>query len=307
MTRTDSSNRGPTPPRWLMLAVGVLLTLVWGTSWGMISIGLKAGLPPFTGSALRFVLAGAVMVGAAVVLGHPLWSRDKVERRVLWANAVGSFVISYGAVYWAQQFVPSGLASVIFASFPLFMALLAHFFLAGERMGPGGLVGVVLGFAGIAVIFADDLSMGDDPRAQLAITVLLLAPIASAVADLAIKGWGGGLHPITLSAVPMSAGAGALVAMALVWERPVEIPVTLPALGSMVYLALLATALNFGLYFWLLRHAPATKVSMLAYTIPVVAVIFGVTVLGEPWSGQMVVGTVAVIAGVALSSFSQRH
>ena len=138
-----------------ILAAFVLLTLVWGTTWAAIRIGL-AGLPPLTGVALRFAIAGTVLAAVGLRLGVRLGgSRREVG---LWVvNGILSFCISYSVVYWSEQYLPSGLTAVLFATHPLMVAVLAHFVLPGERLSRLAGLGLLLGFGGVAVIFSDDL------------------------------------------------------------------------------------------------------------------------------------------------------
>ena len=104
-----------------------LLISIWGTTWAAIRVGLE-GLPPFTGVAIRFAIAAVVMVIVAYWRRWPLGSGAKTHG--LWLiNAALSYSASYGVVYWAEQWVPSGLAAVLFSTFPLFVAVMAHLWL----------------------------------------------------------------------------------------------------------------------------------------------------------------------------------
>ena len=135
----------------------IVLTLIWGSTWAVIRLGLE-GIPPLTGVALRFAIAGAILLALVPRLGVRFtWSREELG---LWAmNGLLSFSASYTIVYWAEQHIPSGLAALLFATYPLFVAVLAHFFLPGERLGWSSAVGILLGFAGVGVIFSDDLHL----------------------------------------------------------------------------------------------------------------------------------------------------
>lgn len=293
-----------------------VITLVWGTTWAVIRVGL-AGVPPFTGAALRFALAGSVLLVAARLLGIRLGgSRREIS---LWlVNAVGSFFISYGIVYWGEQYVPSGLTAVLFATFPLFVAILAHFFLVGERLTPPAVVGVLVGFAGVAVIFSEDLSQLDDPWAvggtgaggpsvAVAAAILLIAPAVASVANVAIKKWGKGIHPVSLSAVPMLLAAAGLGGVAFALERHEAMTFDVASVGSILYLALFGSALNFSLYFWLLERIPAARLALFNYAVPVVAVATGALFLQEPVTGRLVAGAALVLVGCSIALFRRRR
>jgi len=283
-----------------VIATVALLSMIWGTTWAAIRIGLR-GVPPFTGVAIRFAVASVVLLLGAKLLG----GRFEGSRREKWlwvANALLSFCASYGILYWSEQWVPSGLASVLFATFPFFVALLAHFALPDEPLSVRTLAGTTVGFLGVAAIFSEDLTRLGGPGVALGAGVLLLAPIASALSNVAIKKWGKGLHPISLTAVPMGIAGGVMAAVALLTERGRSFEWNASSLGAIAYLAIPGSAVTFMLYYWLLEHLPATKVALIAYLSPVVAVTVGALFLDEPYTSRMLLGSALVIAGVALAT-----
>lgn len=289
----------PVPGRATVLGTLVALTVIWGTTWAAIRVSLQ-GVPPLTGVALRFTLAGFVLLALAPAFGVRL--RPGRREWALWvANALLTFCVSYGLVFWAEQWVPSGLAAVLFATFPLWVALLAHLMLPDERLGTAGLAGTVLGFVGVAVIFSEDFGTLGGPRVAVAAAVMLLAPLASAIANVAIKRWGHDVHPLAVSAVPMLLAGAVMGSIAAVAERGARVELSGAPLAALVYLALVGSALAFTLYFWLLRHLPATRLSLITYTSPVVAVAIGAMALAEPLTARMLAGTALVVAGVAMA------
>lgn len=293
-------------PSRLHASILVLLTLIWGTTWAAIRLGL-AGLPPLTGASLRFGVAALVLFLLARALGIRLGA-TAVERRLWVTVGVLNFAVSYGIVYWAEQYLPSGLTALLFAAFPLFVALLAHLFLPGEQLRPASFAGVVLGFAGVAVLFGDDLSGLSGPKAVLAAGVMLFAPLSSAVAQVLMKRQGKGIHPLSLTAAPMAICAALLGGGAWLFERDLPRVWNALSVGAVLYLALIGSAVAFSLYFHLLQHMSATSLSMVAYTTPVVAVAIGVAFLDEPLTLRLMIGALAVVAGVAITTLAKaRH
>ncbi len=278
------------------------LTLIWGTTWGVIRIGLD-GIPPLTGVAARFAVA---FVFLFVLIRHrriPL-GRQRHEVALWFVNAVFGFSFTYGAVYWAEQWIPSALASVLFATFPLWVTLLAHFALPGEKMTVRSLCGALIGFGGVALIFSEDLTGVGGPNAWLSAVLVLLATPACAASSVAIKRWGKNIHPLSISGIPMGITAGLAAAAALFLEREREIDLSAASVGAVFYLAILGTAVTFSLYYWLLRHIPATRLSLVAYMTPVVAVLFGTLVLDERLTLRIFEGAGLVVLGVALAGHS---
>lgn len=285
--------------RSLTYAALAVLILIWGTTWAVIRIGLR-GLPPFTGVAMRFGIAAIVLFAVARAFGvRP--DRDRRARVLGAVNAALAFSLSYGVVYWAEQWVPSGLASVLFSTFPLMVAGLAHFALPGERLQLASAAGILVGFLGVLVIFSEDLAALGGQQAVTASIVFLLSPLAAAVANVVVKRWGKGVHPLSLTAPPMAATAVIMGVLAVIFERGRQLSFDASSVGALLYLAIAGTAVTFFLYFWLLDRMPATRLSLITYGIPVVAVTVGTLGLGEPFTGRMFMGSGLVLVGVSLA------
>jgi drug/metabolite transporter (DMT)-like permease len=285
--------------RLLNYATLGLLTLIWGTTWAAIRLGLR-GIPPFTGVALRFAIGAAALLAAARALGVRLRGGPS-PWRVWLANGLMTFFIPYGVLYWAEQWVPSGLAAVLFATSPLWVALAAHVALPAERLRAATAAGVLLGFAGVAVIFSEDLRALGGPRVAGAAALLLLAPLTSAVGVVAVKRWAAGMHPLAIVAMPMALTAAAMGCVALATEAGQPVRLAGLPLATLLYLALCGSALSFSLYFWLLGRLPATTLSLINYLTPIVALLIGGTALGEPFTPRTLAGSALVVGGVAVA------
>ena len=309
--KAPAPNQSPSAPALSnqpsdLLATGaaLLTTLIWGTTWAGILFSHK-GYPPFLGLSLRFIIGGSTLMVAGKLMGV----RSQIDRRLvgMWATqAVCAFGISYGVVYWAEQWVPSGLTSILFSSLPLFVTVFAFFLLPNERLDRWGMVGILLGFVGIGVIFSDDIGALADPQVRFASSVVLLAPLTAGLAQVVVKRWGYGYHSLSLTAVPMFCSG---LFMALMWRIfEADKPVTgglVPTL-AVLYLALFGSALAFGLFFWLLQHITAIRLSMVAYGAPLMAVAVGTIFLDEPLTLRMILGAGAVLAGVGFVA-TPRH
>lgn len=276
-----------------------VLILIWGTTWAAIRVGLE-GIPPFTGVALRFAVAAAVLLAVGRMRGLPLGSSPR-ERSLWLVNALLSFSASYGVVYWAEQWVPSGLAAVLFSTFPLFVAAMAHLVLPGERLNRYGLLGIVLGFVGVVTIFSEDLAQISGAEVRRASILFLIAPLVSALANVIIKRWGAGIHPMSLTAVPMGMTAVLMGGLAAVAERQREVVFDAVSVAALLYLAVFGTAVTFFLYFWLLSRLAATRLSLITYGVPVVAVVVGAVFLDEGFTARMLMGAFVVLVGVTLA------
>lgn len=286
-------------PVGIYLLLGALI-LIWGSTWSAIVVGLE-GIPPFAGIGIRFTVAGLLLW----VIGRGLGLRRPRGPRVLrlWAiETVFGFMISYGVVYWAEdRGVPSGVAAVLFATFPIFVAILAHLFLEGEPLQSKGVLGMVVCAAGVALIFSDDLGALAGEGLRFKAPALLLAAMAGAVSHVAVKKWGGDIHPIHLATVPMLATGALMTGLALSLERQRGLDLDVRSVGALAYLIVMGTVVTFTLYYWLLARLPATRLSLITYGFPLVAIAIGTLLLDEPLSAPIVAGTALVLGGVKLA------
>ena len=289
---------GKRPGPVLIVVTFIALCVIWGSTWAVIQIGLQ-GVPPFTGVSLRFAVAAALIF--VLILARKIRIGQSSRERWLWlANGVLSFCMSYGVVYWAEQWVPSGLAAVLFATYPLFVALLAHFMLPQERLALPETIGSLIGFAGVGVIFSEDFAALGGKQVAVAAAVMLISPLVSAIASVMVKRWGHGVHPFSLTAVPMAIAAVVMGMMALGFEGDRPVVWDRVSVSALLYLAIFGSAITFTLYYWLLSHLPAKRLALIAYVIPVEAVLIG-TLRGEPLTLRVLGGSALVIGGVALA------
>jgi len=285
----------PTPLKVLLLTA--VLCLIWGSTWVVIQKGL-ADLPPFGSVALRFTLASVIMSGLAAGFAE----REGGARPSLALSLVLgglNFGMSFGLVYWTETKLPSGLVSVLWAVFPMVQAIVGHWFLPGERIGPAQGFGFALGFLGVVALFATDLSdLG--PGAVPAGALYLLSPLASAIGTTYVKKHGAGTSSLQLNRNAMWVATAILWTLALLFEREAHFAWSARALSTIVYLALFGSVTAFGLYFWLLRHVPANRMAVIAYVTPAIALSFGAAFGDEHVGGWTVVGLAAILTGVFL-------
>jgi drug/metabolite transporter (DMT)-like permease len=287
------------PPARRLIGAFLLLTVVWGTTWAVIRVGLT-GMPPFTGVALRFAIAGGLLLVLARAQRVPL-GRSRRELGLWVVNGVLSFCVSYSVVYWCEQYIPSGLTAVLFATNPLLVALLAQLLLPGERMSAAGVGGLLLGLLGVAVIFSDDLHLLGGERVRTAALVMLISPAVTALSSVLIKRWGAGIHPLSLLFC-----AAVLTPVALTVERGARIVLDARTVLAVLYLALFGSALTFTVFYWLLARVSATRASLISYLIPIVAVALGAVLFQEPLRPRLLTGSALVLAGVVLVSALRR-
>ena len=290
------------PSHLLIGGALALLIVVWGSTWSVITVLLE-GFPPLTGVAVRFTLAAMLLLVLARVRGVPL---GKLRReRWLWlVQAVATLGIPYCVVFWAEQWVPSGLVAVLFATLPLFVIPVARILLPEERLHRGAIVGIAIGFSGVAVIFSEDFHVLGGGRIAFAAGLVLLAPFTAAIGQVTAKRWGQGIHSFSMTAVPMAiVGVGVGVLAAFV-ERGQGIDLAPRPIAAMVYLVLAGSILTFTVFYWVLQHLTSIQMSLITYAIPVVAVLIGTLLLGESLTPRILGGAVLVLSGVVFAARS---
>lgn len=280
-----------------------LLCFIWGSTWLAIKIGLE-DLPPFLAAGLRFAAAAAILVVLAR-LRRVAFPRTRRAHLVLLGVGLSAFWASYGIVYWAEQYISSGLTAVLFATLPFFTLLLAHAAIEAERITARRVIGVLVGFIGVVLVFRDDLAI-THPRGTMAAAILLLGPLLSASANVAVKRWASEIHPYQLSILPMLYGAIGLLATSLLVEDPGGAEWSAVAIGSIAYLAVFGSVVAFVVYYTLLRDVAVSTLNLISYVFPVVAVALGYVVLGETLGAYAIAGAGTILAGIALATWRRR-
>lgn len=291
--------RGPSPLKTNVL-IGVLC-LIWGSTWIVVKKSTD-DLPPFTSAGVRMALAALVMALAAFALRN----RESGEKPKLWLSTtmgLGNFAITYGIVYWASTILPSGLVALLWAVFPMMMAVAGHFFLEGERLRARQWLGFALGFAGVAVLKGDIdafTSADSEISSALVALIVLISPLAACIATTVIKQHGANVSSNLLNRDGLIVASIPLLALAFLFERDAQPQWTGFALFSIGYLAIMGTCVTFGIYYWLLRYAPAYKLSLIAYITPAIAMALGTLIGNEPLGPRTLTGAAFILGGVVL-------
>jgi drug/metabolite transporter (DMT)-like permease len=284
------------------VALYALLCLIWGSTWLVIKVGY-GGLGPFNVAALRFFMAGAVLVALVPVFGAR-WPAGAVQwGLVAWVGVV-LFAADYGLIYWSEQYLDSGLTAILFATLPIITVAMAHLFIPGDRITPRKIAGALLAFFGVVALFAENVRF--DPTG----TGPMLAVVASAVcasgAGVASKRYGTALHPAALNGPAMLIGALALLAASLLQGDGFRLPIDAATWAAIGYLAIAGSVVTFLAYFSLLKTWSVTSLSFISVFTPAIALGLGFVFLGEKPTIFTVVGGALILAGVALALTPQR-
>ena len=276
---------------WAALAT---VYVVWGSTYLAIMVAIRT-LPPFIMSSARYLIAGAVLYAFAARRGAP---RPELRH---WRSAVVAgaalLLVGNGGVAWSEQRIDSGVAALLIATVPLWIALFDRVF-GGRRLSHGRVVGLAVGLGGVAALVGPVGGAGIDAVGALA---ALVAAVGWASGSLYARGAAVPGDLLLGSAMQMLA-AGTLLALAGAASgeaTQVHTP-SLASLGALAYLVVVGSIVTYSAYLWLMRSAPTSIVSTYAFVNPAVAVALGAVFLGEPLTLRMLAASAAIVVSVGL-------
>jgi len=289
---------------WIAL---LTIYLVWGSTYLGIRYAVET-IPPFLMAGTRFLLAGLILYAWRRLAGDPAPTRGQWLR----ASVVGLLMLlgGNGLLSLAEQHVASGIAALIIGSVPLWMTTIEALRPGGARPNILGILGLVVGFGGIALLVAPSLLSGNPLESQpLGILILLgaslfwsLGSIYSRTADLPDS-------TLLATAMEMLAGAAGLYlvgAFAGEWSRLSLADVTARSWISLLYLVVFGSMVGFTTYAWLLRAAPVSLVATYAYVNPLVAILLGSLLAQESLTAHELLSAAIIIGSVVLINASRR-
>lgn len=277
----------------------ILICLLWGSTWLAIRLGLNS-LTPFISSGIRFIIA-AIMIYTIMYFKGEKLQTDSISMKLYFFMGYFSFVIPFGLVYWAEQFIPSGLASILFAVFPLIVIILSRFAFSKQRIELYQLIGVAFGFLGLLVIFSESISLGDGYNIWGIIAIIVSAAM-QAINILVIKKYGGHLNSLSMNFVPLSVAGVSLVIVSLFIEDSTNWVFNKPAIFSILYLAFFGSVVAFTTYYWLLKRINAVIISLSSFITPIIAVLLGWLIIDESLSFRDLIGSSFVLIGILFAN-----
>jgi drug/metabolite transporter (DMT)-like permease len=293
-------------PLWLVfLALGFM----WGSSYFWIKIGV-ATIPPLTLIALRLLLGFLVLVVVVAIAREPLPRNPRQYGHLLVMGMV-NIVLPFFLITWGEQSpsMDSALASILNATVPLFVLVLAPLFLPDERITLPRIIGLFVGFVGVIVLFAPGLVNLDD-HDFVAEGALLASAVSYAAGAVYSRRNVHGLRPMIPALFQVGFALVIAGVLALALERPIGSVAPAPeAVVAILWLGVLGSGIAYLAFFRILHEAGATRTSLVAYLLPVVGIAMG-TIRGEAITLERIIGTALIIGGIALvntPSFGRRR
>jgi drug/metabolite transporter (DMT)-like permease len=287
-------------PAWKTLLAFAIIYFVWGSTFLAIRIGVHE-VPPLILAAMRFSTAGLVLY---------LWMLARGERSPNWhewrsAALLGMviFVFDYGLLFWAELRVPSGIAAVMLATIPAFMALSEILFLRTQRLTVRLVLALLIGIGGVAVLMNHSLNLGGAAIDKVGAMALIFAAVSWSVASALSRKVPLPQSKVMSSGVQMLAGGVFLFVAAAAFGEFRNFHPAMVSRGawlSLAYLIVAGSIIGFTAYVWLIHHESPTKVGTYAYVNPIVAVLVGYFLGGEALSLRTILGSLFILISVVV-------
>ena len=279
---------------WALL---IVLSVLWGGSFFFVAVAVRE-LPPLTVVALRTGIA-ALALAAVLRWRGEAWPLAGGAAPAFLVMGLLNNLLPFSLLFWAQTTIPSGLASILNATTPIFSIVVAHFLLADERMAAHKAAGILFGFLGVAVLLGGNVLAGPG-LASLGMLACLGAALSYGFAGV----FGRRFRAMRLSATQVAFGQlTATTAMMLpllaMTDRPWNLPApSLPAGASVLALAIVSTALAYVIFFRILASAGAVNTALVTLLVPVSAILLGRLVLGEELAPRHYAGMGLIALGL---------
>ncbi|MBI3660212.1 DMT family transporter [Candidatus Acetothermia bacterium] len=274
----------------------IALGLVWGSSYYWIKVAVHE-LGPYTLVAFRLLFG---TLGLLVVLfwHRPALPRDRRTWLILALIGIIHTWVPFVLISWSEQYIDSGMASILNSTVPLFTLVIARFFLQDERLERGQIVGLLIGFAGVIVLMSHDVGYKLELTYLLGKAAVLVAAVAYAGSSVFIRKMLRPVSPIVQAAASVAVANG-LAWTAIPWtETPFRVPVLSETWLALAWLGLLGSCVAYLLYFYLIHAVGPTRTTMVTYVMPVVGIALGVYFMQELLSWSIAVGAVLTGLGV---------
>jgi len=282
--------------------VYVSLCLVWGSTWMAIKVGLRF-LPPFAFAGISFAISTLCLLVITKLL-HTRFPKDRSSWGVMIFLGLTMMGAAFGFQYWGEQYISSGLAAVLFATAPLFVVIFAHILIEEEKITKWKATGIIISFAGMLVIFRQELTSVFGWNTQSSLYGALAEVASAATTALAIvvyKRFYAEIDRLANLLVQATIGCLFVLSLGLGWERSSSFDFTPLATVATIYLGLAATLPYIG-YYWLLEKNSAINVSTVTFIVPILALVLGWILLGEQITASTLLGGTLILAGVLLTT-----
>lgn len=283
-----------------------LLCIIWGASYLFIRLGLD-GFSPLALVAVR-LLIGFIVIGVVVLVRREPLTIEKRIVPALIAVATVNTSLPFLLIAWGETSVPSGLASVLNSTVPIFGVLLAAVVLHDEPLTLARSGGVLVGFAGVLLLLSRDLGSGSLLSSHLyGQCAIILASLCYAVGAVLVRRTLRGIPPLTVATYALAISAVETMVLSLILSPPSLGDFSGQTILAVLWLGVFGSGLAYILAYFILAHWGAGQYTLLTYILPVIGLTLGVIVLHEALTWRVFAGSLLVVAGVVLAGMMRAH
>jgi drug/metabolite transporter (DMT)-like permease len=283
----------------LAYAAWVAVCLAWGATYLAIRVALET-MPPFLMASVRWTTAGLLLIAGLAIRGVRLPGPGDWPRLIV--AGILLLGVGNGGVVWAEQSVPSGLVAVLVAAIPFWMVGVERLMPDGEQLTGRRKAGLIIGFGGIVLLAAPGLRSGSGGSFLEGVLATQVACVGWAIGSSYSRRQPREENVLAAAAMEMLFAGIALLVLGLALGEWQATSLTGRTTAALLYLIVLGSIVGFTAYTYALKHLPVAVVSLYAYVNPVIAVVLGTLVLGEPFTLRVLVAGAIVLAGMALVS-----
>ena len=277
------------------LALGAVC-IIWGTTYLALRVGVTQ-FPPFLFSGIRFLIAGPILLGLLFLFRKVAFP----SRKIILQQAVSGLLLcafGVGIVGWSEMYVSSGLAAIICSVMPIWVILINMAFTSDDQPAFPVVLGLIIGLAGIILIFGEHIGDFSEPSYTLGIFMTFLGNICWAFGTVWVKKKTQSTDPFLAAGLQMLFGGIFLMPMSLAFDNYTTISWSPDMVAALVYLILFGSVAAYASYSYAIIKLPMTIVSLYAYINPIVAVILGSLILGERLNARIGIGILITLAGI---------
>jgi len=282
----------------------VVAAIGWGTGGVAVRAAFDEGVGPWTTVALRVAIAAILVF--VFLASRGLRRPDRLTMKIGLVLAVANLLIPYVLFTFAYEEASAGFVGLFAALIPLATAVYAHFMLTAERLNTVKIIGLAVGFTGVAaLLISGDSGLGSEGRPLVAAVLALISVAAIGYAGAYAKRYAGRYDPLEITGLQFSLSAAILIPAMLLFEG-MPSSLTAPGWALVLYMAIASTFLPFYLFYRLVESAPITTVSLVGYLVPLVSLVAGVLLLGEQIESGIIIGGALILTGMIITDRAGR-
>lgn len=275
----------------------IAICIIWGTTYLAIRIGVE-DLPPLLFAGLRWLIAGPILFTVLRLKKYEL--PDKKDLISLAIIGIALLGVGNGLVVFAEQWVPSGLTALLFTTVPFWMVGMEAVSQREYSINSKVIIGLILGFIGVGLIFGSDLDKLFDPSYLGGIIGLMIAEIGWSAGTVYSKYKKVTSHPLMSASIQMTIAGVLMTIIGLIIGEGSDFYFTNESFGAFIYLVIIGSLIGYASYIYAIAHLPVSLVSTYAYVNPIIALVLGWLILDEEFTFIIIIAAVIILFGVGI-------